>query len=123
MNIDHLAIPVTDIETSKGFYTAALAPLGMRIITETPDSVTYGKSRPEFKIYRSSFPARDMHIGFGAENRQQVDEFHKAALVAGGMDNGKPGIRPQYHKNYYGSFVLDPDEYNIEAVCHAALGD
>ncbi len=59
-----------------------------------------------------------MHIAFAAESRAQVDEFYKAALEAGGKDNGAPGIREMYHPNYYGAFVFDPDGHNIEAVCH-----
>jgi predicted lactoylglutathione lyase len=59
-----------------------------------------------------------LHIAFRAGNRKKVDEFYKAALAAGGKDNGKPGRRPEYHENYYGAFVLDPDGHNIEAVCH-----
>ena len=60
-----------------------------------------------------------MHIAFNAASRAIVDAFHKAALAAGGQDNGAPGLRPIYHANYYGAFVRDPDGYNIEAVCHA----
>ena len=59
-----------------------------------------------------------MHIAFVAENREQVDQFYEAAIAAGAKDNGKPGIREEYHLNYYGAFVLDPDGHNIEAVCH-----
>jgi catechol 2,3-dioxygenase-like lactoylglutathione lyase family enzyme len=62
-----------------------------------------------------------LHIAFRADNRETVDEFYKAALSAGGKDNGKPGLRPDYHENYYGAFVLDPDGHNIEAVCHGKL--
>ena len=59
-----------------------------------------------------------LHIAFRADNRKKVDEFYKGALTAGGKDNGKPGLRPEYHENYYGAFVLDPDDHNVEAVCH-----
>jgi predicted lactoylglutathione lyase len=59
-----------------------------------------------------------VHIAFRARSRAEVDAFHRAALAAGGSDNGGPGIRPQYHLNYYGAFILDPDGYNIEAVYH-----
>jgi len=61
-----------------------------------------------------------MHLAFSAENRRQVDEFYRAALAAGGRDNGAPGLRPHYHANYYGAFVIDPDGHNVEAVCHQA---
>lgn len=59
-----------------------------------------------------------LHIAFRADNHEQVDEFYRAALAAGGKDNGKPGLRMEYHENYYGAFILDPDDHNIEAVCH-----
>jgi predicted lactoylglutathione lyase len=60
-----------------------------------------------------------MHVAIAADDRATVDAFHRAALAAGGKDNGRPGLRPQYHPNYYGAFVLDPDGHNVEAVCHA----
>ena len=61
-----------------------------------------------------------MHVAIAADDRATVDAFHRAALAAGGKDNGAPGLRPQYHPDYYGAFVLDPDGHNVEAVCHAA---
>ena len=61
-----------------------------------------------------------VHIAFASADRRTVDAFYHAALTAGGTDNGAPGLRPKYHPNYYGAFVLDPDGYNIEAVCHKA---
>jgi catechol 2,3-dioxygenase-like lactoylglutathione lyase family enzyme len=60
-----------------------------------------------------------MHIAIAAKDRAMVDAFYQAALAAGAKDNGAPGLRPQYHPDYYGAFVLDPDGHNIEAVCHA----
>ena len=60
-----------------------------------------------------------LHVAFAAESRAKVDEFYKAAMAAGGRDNGPPGLRTLYHPTYYGAFVLDPDGHNIEAVCHA----
>ena len=60
----------------------------------------------------------NVHVAFRADNRAEVDAFHEAAMAAGGRDNGAPGLRPHYHPNYYGAFVLDPDGYNVEAVCH-----
>jgi catechol 2,3-dioxygenase-like lactoylglutathione lyase family enzyme len=58
------------------------------------------------------------HIAFSTKDRAIVDRFYEEAIAAGGRDNGPPGIRPNYHRNYYGAFVLDPDGHNIEAVCH-----
>ena len=60
------------------------------------------------------------HVAFRVKSRALVDAFYQAAIGAGGRDNGGPGLRPRYHPNYYAAFVFDPDEFNIEAVCHAA---
>jgi catechol 2,3-dioxygenase-like lactoylglutathione lyase family enzyme len=89
--IDHLGLPVSDMAKSKKFYEAALKPLG------------YGQG---------------LHVAILAENRAAVDAFYRAAMAAGGKDNGGPGLRPQYHPTYYGAFVFDPDGNNLEAVCH-----
>jgi predicted lactoylglutathione lyase len=62
--------------------------------------------------------AAHLHLAFTAENRAQVDDFHRAALAAGGTDNGAPGLRPRYHANYYAAFVIGPDGHNVEMVCH-----
>jgi len=76
--------------------------------------------KPDFWISEGTPNAPRVHIAFRAESRAIVDAFHRAALAAGGRENGPPGLRPHYHPNYYGAFVLDPDGHNIEAVCHAA---
>jgi len=77
-------------------------------------------NRPQFWIGNGEQPGSCVHIAFAARSRAEVDAFHKAALAAGGSDNGAPGLRPHYHENYYGAFVIDPDGHNIEAVCHTA---
>jgi catechol 2,3-dioxygenase-like lactoylglutathione lyase family enzyme len=111
--LDHIEIKVRDVEASRAFYDAALAPLGMSVLMG-------GAGRPFFWIGQAGVsPDITSHVAFGCETRATVDAFHKAALAAGGRDNGAPGLRPQYHPNYYGAFVLDPDGHNIEAVCHA----
>jgi catechol 2,3-dioxygenase-like lactoylglutathione lyase family enzyme len=79
----------------------------------------FGKERPQFWISTGVLHQPAIHLAFAAENRTLVDAFHAAAIAAGGRDNGAPGLRPQYHPDYYGAFVLDPDGHNIEAVCHA----
>jgi catechol 2,3-dioxygenase-like lactoylglutathione lyase family enzyme len=120
--IDHLGIPVKDYSKSKVFYLSALAPLGIGIIMEVTDAE--GKAlglgaedKPFFWI--SEAPLRgSMHLAFAAETRAQVDAFYAAALKAGAVDNGPPGIRQHYHPNYYGAFVIDPNGVNLEAVCH-----
>ena len=115
--IDHIGVHVSDYERSKRFYAAALAPLGYAVVMELGDAAGLGaRGRPDFWI--SAGRAAPLHVAFAAENRKLVDEFHRAALAAGGRDNGKPGLRAHYHPTYYGAFVLDPDGNNIEAVCH-----
>ena len=121
----HLGIVVSDIERSKKFYRAALAPLGYRIIREhgvTPArpvaSAGFGETaRADLWLYQGDPGTVHTHFAFQVEQRALVDAFYQAALAAGGKDNGKPGPRPQYSANYYGAFVLDPDGYNVEAVC------
>ena len=125
IEIDHVSLSVGDYEGAKKFYVAALAPLRMGIIMEVPSSMTGSADacglgadgKPFFWLTNSGKTPR-CHIAFRAENRAQVDAFYKAALAAGGKDNGGPGIREMYHPTYYGAFVLDPEGNNIEAVCH-----
>ena len=117
--LDHIVIGASDLETSKAFYDAALAPLGMSRVLEFPQRVGYGANRkPEFFL-RADGGAEPVHVAFAAPDRPTVDAFHEAARAAGGRDNGGPGVREIYHPNYYGAFVLDPDGHNIEAVCHS----
>lgn len=121
--IDHIAFDVRDIARSRAFYAAALAPLGYRVLAEERDGdssvVMFGVDAPEFIIADKDRPAEANHIAFRADRREQVDAFHTAAMAAGGRSNGGPGLRPRYGANYYAAFVLDPDGFNVEAVCHA----
>jgi catechol 2,3-dioxygenase-like lactoylglutathione lyase family enzyme len=137
--IDHVGFPVSDYARSKAFYEKALAPLGYTLIMQVTADHTesgspaagFGKAgKPDFwvgghkRVYARLRRALGglkgiLHIAIATENRATVDVFHRAALAAGGKDNGAPGLRPHYHANYYGAFVLDPDGHNIEAVCHA----
>jgi len=117
--IDHLGLGVSDYEASKSFYRKALAPLGVAVVMEGPFGVGLGQEgKPTFWLHQTSGPVAPLHLAFSAQNRAQVDAFHKAALAAGGKDNGAPGLRPHYHPNYYGAFVIGPDGHNVEAVCH-----
>ena len=117
--IDHIGMSVTDVAKSKAFYRSALAPLGYEVIMEFAGDVGFGvPPKPDFWIGRAGADVFPTHVAFRADNRKQVDAFYKAATAAGGRDNGPPGLRPDYHPNYYGAFVLDPDGNNIEAVCH-----
>ena len=119
--LDHIEIKVRDVETARVFYDGALAPLGMTVLMSGRGFAGYGDARPFFWIGEAGVkPDVTSHVAFGCESREVVDAFHKAALAAGGRDNGAPGVRPLYHPTYYGAFVLDPDGHNIEAVCHAA---
>lgn len=128
--IAHVGITVSDIEKSKEFYTAALQPLGIQMIrvyggTGTRPTASAGFGAPpraELWIYQGTARGAATHIAFQVNNRALVDAFYEAAIAAGGRDNGKPGLRPQYSANYYAAFVLDPDGYNIEAVCREAAG-
>lgn len=126
--IDHIGIDIKDAETSKKFYTKALAPIGYSM-TQVPTEYTGGKiilgygnppEKADFWISEGNGKATHppMHVAFRVQNRKQVDEFYAAAIAAGGKDNGAPGLRAKYHKDYYAAFVFDPDGHNVEVVCH-----
>ena len=117
--IDHVGLRVSDVSKSKKFFTGALAPLGYALIADYgSEAAGFGiGAKPDFWIGGGG-SAGATHVCIAAANRAMVDAFHKAALAAGGRDNGAPGLRTQYHPTYYGAFVLDPDGNNIEAVCH-----
>ena len=121
---DHISIGVKSVAKSKKFYDDALKPLGIRCLSESPESLGYGAKAPALWIGKSSSPVpadkdSGLHFCFAAPNRKSVDAFHKAALAAGGKDNGKPGLRADYGENYYAAFVVDPDGYRLEAYCGA----
>ncbi len=123
---DHVGYAVTDHAKSCSFYLKALAPLGYTVQMEITPEMTgagaatgFGIDHPTLWIGEGEKKVSGVHLAFTAKDRATVDAFYKAAIAAGGTDNGKPGIRPHYHENYYGAFVLDPDGNNIEAVCHA----
>jgi len=117
--IDHTSLTVADVASSKAFYRAALGPLGYAVIMEWQQYAGFGvPPKPDFWIGQGKPNVPPIHVAFRAQNRKEVDAFYKAAMAAGGRDNGPPGLRPHYHENYYGAFVLDPDGHNIEVVCH-----
>ncbi|MGV6847888.1 MAG: VOC family protein [Marinibacterium sp.] len=124
--IDHMTFGTADFVRSTNFYNRAFAPLGIRRLVDipaAPDGVReagYGDSRPWFWLAEERAARGLMHMALRAESRTQVDAFHAAALRAGGTDNGAPGLRPHYHRDYYAAFVLDPEGHNIEAVCHVS---
>ena len=116
---DHVGFPVRDLAKSKAFYAAALAPLDVGVAMETPVAVAFGKAgKPQLWFGTSPSPPTGIHLAITAANRAEVRAFYAAAMAAGATDNGAPGLRPHYHPNYYGAFVLDPDGHNVEAVCH-----
>ena len=128
--IDHVGFSVSDYERAKAFYGAALAPLGYTLLREMPAEKTeagfaaagFGADKkPDFWIAGEGKLERPVHVAIIAKDRDSVDAFYRAALAAGGKDNGAPGLRPRYHPNYYAAFVLDPDGHNIEAACHTPV--
>ena len=121
--LDHIGLVVRSNATTQAFYAQALAPLGYGLVEEGYGAVAFGPpGKPLFwcsdRDYSADAPPTPIHLAFVAANRAAVDAFHAAALAAGATDNGPPGLRPDYHPDYYGAFVLDPDGNNIEAVCH-----
>lgn len=125
--LDHLTLLVTDYDRSREFYLSALAPLGVEMVMEltraqipslgVDKTCGMGQGKPTLWLSPSA-SVTPTHIAFTAPDRTTVDAFHRAALAAGAKDNGAPGVRPHYHPDYYGAFVIDPDGYNIEVVCH-----
>jgi catechol 2,3-dioxygenase-like lactoylglutathione lyase family enzyme len=119
---DHVKFGVSDYAASKAFFLKALEPLGVAVVSEGPPAYGVELSQKEGKaslcLCQTKEKPAPLHLAFTAENRQQVDAFYRAALEAGGKDNGAPGLRPQYHGKYYAAFVIGPDGHNIEAVCH-----
>ena len=118
---DHVKFGVSDYSASKAFFLKALEPLGVAVVAE--GQPTYGvelssDAKSSLCIFQAEEKPARLHLAFKAENRRQVEAFYRAALAAGGRDNGAPGLRPQYHANYYAAFVIGPDGHNIEAVCH-----
>jgi catechol 2,3-dioxygenase-like lactoylglutathione lyase family enzyme len=122
---DHVKFGVSDYAASKAFFLKALGPLGVAVGSEGPP--TYGvelcsKEIASLCLYQTEEKPAHLHLAFTAENRQQVEALYRAALEAGGKDNGAPGLRPHYHANYhanyYAAFVIGPDGHNTEAVCH-----
>jgi catechol 2,3-dioxygenase-like lactoylglutathione lyase family enzyme len=118
--LDHISVGVADFERAAAFYDKALAPLGLKRLMGDASSAGYGDTRPFFWIGAGGASRGPLHVAFAAASRPMVDAFHRAALAAGGQDNGEPGLRPHYHPNYYGAFAFDPEGHNIEAVCHSA---
>ena len=125
--LDHISLGTANLARARKFYDAALKPLGYKMVLPVPGyGYGYGAVKGDAKFWiglplakrRKPRASAGTHVAFVAENRKAVDAFYKAAIRAGAKDNGKPGLRPDYHPNYYGAFVLDPEGHAIEAVCH-----
>jgi catechol 2,3-dioxygenase-like lactoylglutathione lyase family enzyme len=120
---DHVVFGVSDYAASKAFYLQALEPIGIAVVSEGPLGVELSADgKTSLCIFQSDEKPAHLHLAFTAASRAQVDAFHRAALAAGGRDHGAPGLRPQYHANYYAAFVIGPDGHNVEVVCHEAAG-
>jgi catechol 2,3-dioxygenase-like lactoylglutathione lyase family enzyme len=135
MMIDHIGMPVGDLARATEFFSKALSPLGYGMVMEVSAAETghggavgfgapgkaadFQNGKPSFWIGEGERSSGPIHVAFVAPSREAVDAFYRAAIAAGAKDNGPPGLRPHYHANYYGAFVLDLDGNNIEAVCHA----
>lgn len=119
MFIDHIGFAVANADRSKQFYAQCLAPLGLELIVEAEGWVGFGRDgKAELWLGEDEEAHKPMHIAFAAADRAAVDLFYAAGISAGGRDNGAPGLRPIYHPDYYGAFLIDPDGHNVEAVCH-----
>lgn len=116
---DHIGFGVTNLAASKAFFLKALQPLGITVLMEGDYGVGLGQGgKPSLWLYETREKPARLHIAVAADKRSDVDAFYRAALAAGGTDNGAPGLRLDYHENYYGAFVIGPDGHNVEAVCH-----
>jgi len=116
---DHVVFGVSDYAASKAFFLKALEPLGVAVVLEGPLGVEMSAdNKSSLCLFQTEEKPAHLHLAFTAENRRQVEAFYRAALDAGGADNGAPGLRPQYHANYYAAFITGPDGHNIEVVCH-----
>jgi catechol 2,3-dioxygenase-like lactoylglutathione lyase family enzyme len=123
--LDHIGFPVGDYARARAFYDAVMPAIGAQRMMEVTAEMTggaahagYGVDKPDFWISSGGAMTGVLHVAFQAKDRAMVRAFYDAAMAAGAKDNGAPGLRPHYHENYYGAFVLDPDGHNIEAVCH-----
>ncbi|RDS79647.1 VOC family protein [Dyella monticola] len=116
---DHVVVGVSDYATSKAFFLMALEPLGIAVVHERPGGIELSSDgKTSLCLLHTEEKPAHLHLAFVARNRGQVDAFYRAALDAGGSDHGAPGLRPNYHANYYAAFVIGPDGHNIEVVCH-----
>jgi catechol 2,3-dioxygenase-like lactoylglutathione lyase family enzyme len=122
---DHISIGVRDIARTGRFYDAALKPLGLSRLSDGETSLGYGRDAVGLWVLLADHPVAanpqsGLHFCFAAPNARSVADFHAAALAAGGMDNGAPGLRTDYGPDYLAAYVIDPDGYRLEAYCSVA---
>ena len=116
---DPVVFGVSDYPTSKAFFLEALAPIGLAVLSEGPSGIELSADgKTSLCIFQTDVKPAHLHLAFVARNREQVEAFHRAAVKAGGRDNGGPGMRPNYSGKYFAAFVIGPDGHNIEVVCH-----
>jgi catechol 2,3-dioxygenase-like lactoylglutathione lyase family enzyme len=115
--IDHLWIRVADVAAAKRFYETIAPHAGLRLADDTPTRVQFNGRTGKFTLALGQ-PTENVHMAFGTTDDGDVDRFHEAATAVGYHSNGPPGERPQYHRGYYGAYVLDPDGNNVEVVNH-----
>ena len=122
MQLDHLNLYVSDVPKSRKFYELLLPPAGLPVNRDFGDvAVGFGDNDyAVLALVRQECPIQATHVAFRVETRREVNELYEAALNAGGIDNGSPGLRPHYHENYYAAFIRDRDGHNLEFVCHSA---
>lgn len=121
----HVTLGTNDFERARPFWLAVMAALGHPVLFEYPGGIAFGEATgPKTFIgapfdRQAALPGNGVHIAYLVSSRAAVDAFHEAALAHGGSDEGAPGLRPQYHPNYYGAYVRDPDGNKLQAVCHS----
>lgn len=116
---DHVVFGVSDYAASKAFFLQALQPIGMAVVAEGPLGIELSADgQTSLCLFQTGEKPAHLHLAFRADSREQVQAFHRAALAAGGKDNGAPGLRPNYSGRYYAAFVIAPDGHNVEVVCH-----
>ncbi|MEO5842760.1 MAG: VOC family protein [Acidimicrobiales bacterium] len=118
--LDHLGIQCVDVPTAAAFYDAVFVPLGFRRVMDFGEFIGYGDQKPDFWVGPNTGSGfRESHIAFQAADRAAVRAFFDAAVKVGAEVLHEPRVWPEYHSDYYGAFVRDPDGNNVEAVCHA----
>ena len=122
MKIAHIGFTVSDIKKTKEMYSKALLPVGLSIQMEGHGYIGFGSEGSNIvwlgeASEKHNTVAKDIHIAFEVNSREEVDAFYTSGLLSGFTDNGAPGIREHYVHNYYAAFLLDNDGNNVEVVC------